>query len=113
MEISRSFITHYLGNITVSWFNDHDLPPDDIDEYHNFVLDMKFYATKHNDLEKLRLAFEYLLAHPEINTEEFAGSRYGFDDEDMREIIRYAYQTMFPDALTIPPAPPPDVTLVP
>ncbi|MEW6734349.1 MAG: hypothetical protein AB1489_23690 [Acidobacteriota bacterium] len=112
MKISKAIISYYLADVTLAWFNNNDLPPKDIFQYHHCIMQMQLGAISHGDLNELRLAFEYLLANPQINCEEFAGDRYPYDDKEVREIIHYAWQTIWPDAQPIPPGGPVDVELI-
>jgi hypothetical protein len=110
IQISESMVEHYLGDVTISWFNDNDSPPDDVKEYHNLIIWMKQNATNHNDLSYLKLAFEYLLCNLDYDCEQLAGSRYPYDDEEIREIINLAYKTIWPEDIL--PADAPDIQLV-
>lgn len=97
MEISNGMLNHYLEDITFGWFGRNELPPDDINEYHDRVLQIKADAAHHNDLEPLRLGLDYLLCNPRISLEDHGG-RYPFTDEEVRDIIRYIRATIYPDA---------------
>lgn len=97
MKISAAMVNHYLSDITVAWFNHHELPPDEIQDYFPLVQWMKQNASNHADLEYLKRAFEYLLTHPDINYEYFSGSRYPYDRDEIREIIEFAYRTIWPN----------------
>ncbi|NJO55293.1 MAG: hypothetical protein HC834_01880 [Rhodospirillales bacterium] len=113
MDISYNIIQYYLQTITVAYFGTHDMPPDDLSGYDRYVEDLRIKAIRHRDLDALRLGFEYLLAHPEINLEEqYQGGRYPFDDAELREIIAYTRSKLWPDAGPIPPDGPPGVRLV-
>ncbi|PSB68581.1 hypothetical protein C7B61_00130 [filamentous cyanobacterium CCP1] len=103
-------VDHYLGDITVSWFNQHDMPPSHVKDYHSLVLWMRQNANNHGDLNYLKLAFEYMLIQTGINYEEFAGGRYPYDGEDIREIIEFSYKMLWPDSNL--PEQLPDVRLV-
>jgi hypothetical protein len=92
MKISTAMVNHYLSDITVAWFNHHELPPDEMPEYLPLVQWMKQNASNHDDLEYLKLAFEYLLTH-----EDFSGSRYPYDSDDIIEIIDFIYRTIWSD----------------
>lgn len=112
MKISKSMINYYLSSVTVGWFDDNDLPPDEVQKYLPLVQDIKTWATHHGDLETLKLSFEYLLTHPEINYEEFAGGRYPYDSEEIREIIEFVYRTIWTDSQQISLERSPNVQLV-
>lgn len=112
MNISESMVRYYLADVLLSWFNTHDLPPDDLSEYREYILDMKKGAIKHGDLEALRLAFEHILDNSHIDSERFNESLYPYDDRDVREIIHYSWKTIWPDASPVSPSGRPDVKLV-
>jgi len=95
MKISTSMLNYYLRNITVSWFGNEDVPPDSIKEYLPLVESMKQMAIYHNDLEDLKLGFEYLLTHPDVDYEAFAGGRYPYESDEIRKIIEFAYLTIW------------------
>jgi hypothetical protein len=113
MEISRPMVCHYIDSVTMPWFDDHDDPPDDLEGYHDSAMAAKWWAEKRGDLDALKLALEHILATPEIDCEGLNGALYGYEDEDMREIIDYMRKTLWPDAAPMPPGGPPGVKLVP
>lgn len=96
MRISESMIRYYLDTITVGYFNDHDLPPDDVREYEPQVREIERKLAKHGDAKSLRLAFAYLLGNAGLDLAAFHGGRYPFDDGEMRAMIRYCNETLFP-----------------
>jgi hypothetical protein len=111
MELSNDMIDHYLDYITVGWFNDHEISADDLYEYAERLEIIKYDATRRNDLQVLRLGIDYLLCHPEIDLEGHGGV-YGWDDEEVREIIRYIRRTIWPDLPPVNPDEVKDVKLV-
>jgi hypothetical protein len=100
MKISKDVIDYYLECITLHWFNDHDDPARNMSEYYDRVVNIKLMASQHNDLEILRLGLDYLLCHPEISLEAHSSS-YGWDDDEVRDIIRYIRTIIWPDALEV------------
>ena len=102
MEIMTGMVRYYLGQVFSAYFGDHDLPPTTLDGYDFFLDALRMKLTRHNDLDSFRLALTHLLAHPEIEAEPLAGSNYPYDEEEIREVLRYMYTTLFPDA---PPSP--------
>ncbi|MBI4851708.1 MAG: hypothetical protein HY819_07925 [Acidobacteria bacterium] len=101
MNISESMIRYYLRNITMGWFDPLDEPPEHVTGYYECVQEMKLHALSHDDLEALKLGFEWLLANPEIDCTKFSGGRYPYEPEEVREIIHYAWKTIWPDAAPI------------
>ena len=111
IEIPSHMLHHYLQNVTVAYFDPEHFPPDDVSGYASCIMNMRLLAEQFGDLEALKLAFEYLLSHPEIDASAFAGDRYPYDDDEVREIVRYARATIWPDAGPVPERGP-DVRLV-
>lgn len=97
MRISEAMIRYYLDTVTVGYFNDHELPPDDVHGYAEQVHSMGLKMAKHGDSQALRLGLAYLLRHGEIDLSYYNGGRYPFDDAEMREIIRYIESVLFPE----------------
>ena len=100
IQISSRIIEHYLSYITTMWFDDHDLPPDDVASYRPRIEKMKLAAKKKGDYEYLRLAFEYLLSNQHLSDEVFetiASGRYLYSADEVRNIICYAYQILWPE----------------
>jgi hypothetical protein len=112
MDLSESMIRYYLDSITVSYFNHNELPPDDVKGYYDQVLALKRKAVSHGDLDSLKVAFEYLLSHRELDCGRLGDDRYPYSDEEIREIIRYAWHTIWPETSDAAPAVHPDVRLV-
>ncbi|MBI4852735.1 MAG: hypothetical protein HY819_13145 [Acidobacteria bacterium] len=112
MNISSAMIRHHLDYVTVGWFNHNDLPPDNVEGYYKCVEQMRLNALAHNDLPYLKIAFEYLLGNSSIKCESFGDGRYPYDEEEVREIIEYAWKTIWPDAAPISPNCHPEVNLV-
>jgi len=96
MQISESMIRYYLDTVTVGYFDDHELPPDDVRGYDPQVREIGLKLAKHGDAKSLRLAFAYLLRNTGLDLAALNGGRYPFDDGEMREMIRYCYETLFP-----------------
>jgi len=112
MEINGWLVEHYLGYITVGWFDTDDLPPECVQDCLRFVIEMKKAATARGDLDQLRLAFDHILGNPQIDASEYGKTRYPFDDADVREIIAFARSVIWPDAGDVPPGGPPGIRLV-
>ncbi|MGF1489077.1 MAG: hypothetical protein ACFBSE_18475 [Prochloraceae cyanobacterium] len=96
MDISKGMLDHYIGYITVFYFNDHELPPDEITDYYNNVLELKSDAIRRGDLDPLRLGIDYLLCNTDINLDSHGGI-YPYDDDEVREILRYIRSVIWPD----------------
>ena len=81
-------LDHYIGYLTNIYIVDHDVPPEKLDDYHDYVLMIKSEATRLKDLEPLKLGIDYLLCHREIDLDGHGGL-YPYDDEEVRDILQY------------------------
>ncbi|MBD2504565.1 hypothetical protein [Anabaena azotica] len=112
MEISEYMVRSYLWYVTGFWIIKNDLPADHLFEYDEYIESMKKNAIYNDDLDTLKLAFEHILANPEIDTASLSESDYPWDDAKVREIIRYSWEKIWPDAPPILPGVPTGVKLV-
>ena len=101
MKIANGMFDHYLDKLTFQWFGRHDLPPDDLSEYDGIIVELINDAQQHNDMEPLRLAIDWILLNPGKYSLEDHGN-YPFEDEEVRDILRYLRQKAYPGR------PPPD-----
>jgi hypothetical protein len=113
MDIPISLINYYLGQITVGYFDDHDLPPGTVSGYEDELANLETIALRNKEDEMLRLGLEHILADPDFDCRRINGGRYPFTNDQIREIIAYVRQMLWPGAGPIPPGGPPDVRLVP
>ncbi len=102
MDISESMVRFYLEDITNSYFNREDLPPDDVSGYRRYVFVMKQNALNHGDLGYLKLAFEHVLGNANRKWSHLGDERYAFDDYEVLEIIQYAWETIWPGEAPVP-----------
>ena len=96
MEIPTWTIRHYLDYVTAGWFDVHDLPPDDINDYIPYIEDIRKAAVAHDDFNSLRLGFSFLLGNPEIDTAKLGRTRYPYSDAEIRAIIQLICNTLWP-----------------
>jgi len=97
VDISEAMLKHYLGYLTVSYFGRQDLAPDQLAGYDDAVEQMRLAAVAHDDLEPIRLGFDYLLSRDDVDLTDFDGGYYPYDAGEVREIIRYARSVIWPD----------------
>ena len=99
-KISLGMVKQCMSYLTVAWFAGNDLPPDRIDEYDEYIEDMKRYAKKNCDLVYLKLAFQSLLTSGKNNSsviEELSGDCWDFEVGELLSIICYAYSVIWFD----------------
>ena len=112
MDISNEMIGFHLRLVTSAYFGKHDDVPADVTGYDAYIEDMKRQALHFGDLDALKLAFEHILANPEIDMVTLSQANFPYKEAEVREIIRYAWERIWPDADPISPGGPPGVRLV-
>jgi hypothetical protein len=111
LDISKSMVRHYLDAITVPYFKTHDAPPRNLDAYLPQLLAMK--RRLHKDEDAFKLACEHIIGSPHVDASELAGGGYAFSENEIRALIRYVWQQLWPDAPAVKSGGPADVKLVP
>ncbi|MBX7247167.1 MAG: hypothetical protein K1X53_16845 [Candidatus Sumerlaeaceae bacterium] len=59
---------------------------------------MRLLAENRRELDKLKLAFEAVLADPETDYRSLGNGRYAYSADQVKDIILYCYRTFWPDA---------------
>jgi hypothetical protein len=97
MEIEQFTIQKYLRYVT-SYIEDDGAPPDDVNGYRDYVMDMKKAAIREGEDGILLLGIDYLLLNPQLYTPDFATVHYIFDADEMEELLRYIREVAYPNA---------------
>ena len=105
MKVPHQLIDYYLSVVTVTYYNDHDTPPDELGGYDDFIDAMRANAERRGDLGTLKTVFVHLLSHPELDLERYAGGRYPYDDGEIREILTYAVDRIWGPGASVAPEP--------
>ena len=91
-------VRSYIWHVTGFWIIKNDIPADNLAEYDSFIENMKASAIHFGDLDALKIAFEYILLNSDINTESLTDSDYPWDNEEVRKIIHYAWEKIWPNS---------------
>ncbi|MEJ7848371.1 MAG: hypothetical protein WKF92_09805 [Pyrinomonadaceae bacterium] len=97
MDISLGMINNYLNYITDGWIDTHGPPAADLHDYYETVMQIKGDVDARNDTVPFLLGLDYLLCNPSLNLDEH-GTLYDWEDEEVREVIRYIRSTIYPNA---------------
>ena len=107
MEIERAVPDFYLQRFSSYVLDLDGQVPEDLSAYDDEIDDIVVGATRHNDLEHLRLAVDYLLLHPDIPlAERYMNLNYEYEEDEARELLAYFRQKAWPD---LPPPDPEEV----
>ncbi len=109
--LSEGRLAYHLGCLTSNeWLEDEW--PEDLEGYYGHAQDIESRARYEGYLEQLRLGIEYVLGNPEIDTEFLMDNPHFCEPDEMRELLRYVWEVLWPNALPISPGGPPGVTMV-
>jgi hypothetical protein len=112
MEISRHLVDYYMRLVTAQWFAHFPAPPQILSEYSFGVEQMRHHAAVFGELDALRLGIEYLLSRKDVSCVGLGGADYPYTDSQIRDILQFAYDVIWPDAKPLPASGPRGVTLV-
>lgn len=97
--ISKQLLAHYLAYVTFSWFDHHDVPPDELSELDSLIEQIRLVLRKYDDEDVMQAGLEQLLVNtPDEELEPLNMGLYPFDGEELREIFAYCYEVLFPEA---------------
>jgi hypothetical protein len=113
LDISKSMVRYYMDAITIPYFKTHDAPPRNLDAYLPQLLAMKRKLSAHKDEDALKLACEHVIGNPHIDASQLGGGGYTFSENEIRGLIRYVWQQLWPDAPAVKSGGPTGVQLVP
>ena len=108
MKVPKSLFRVYLSHITAGYFAKHDSPPESLDGYDLYVEDIRRDLAREGNEEKFRAALDHVLGNTQIDSALLVTTIYPFDDPEVREILRYVREELWPDAGPVPPGGPPD-----
>lgn len=96
MKVSRALLRDYLAHVTVAWFARHDLPPPSLDDYGPAIESIRARAQADGRWDELRIALDYVGAHPEIQPREFLTLTFPFSNAQLRELIAHVREYLYP-----------------
>jgi hypothetical protein len=109
--LSEHRLRKYLGCLTNVVGLEDDMP-EDLEGYYIYALDIQRSARRNGYLEQLRLGIEYVLGNPENDTKFLMHDKHFCEPDEMRELLRYIWEIIWPNVLPIPSGGPPGVTIV-
>jgi hypothetical protein len=98
MPLTNEELQYYLSYPTVAYFGSNDLPPEDPSSYDPYLVSMAQEAAHRGHSDDLRQALDRILADPDFDLTELGSEYYAFSNEQLRDIVRRARQTLWPDA---------------
>lgn len=96
--IPESLISYYLSPITIGYFDHAASPPTHLRDYDAQLPAIEYLAVRQGELTHLRLGLEHILLHPELDCRVFSGGRFPYTSQQMRAIVHYVWQSLWPDA---------------
>jgi hypothetical protein len=111
MVLSEGRLAYHLGCLTDTEGLEDDWP-EDLEGYYGYAQDIDSRARYEGYLEQLRLGIEYILGNPDLDIEFLLYDPHFCEQNELRELLRYVWEVLWPNALHIPPGGPSGVTLV-
>lgn len=96
MRLRQGMIADYLAYITSIEIEDPEDVTEDMTIYDQPILSMAAMARSHGNLDKLQMAIDSLISDPDGRLPAFYGSGYPFTDEELIDILDYAYALIWP-----------------
>jgi hypothetical protein len=108
--LSELTLAHHLECLTDVVGLEDDFP-EDLEGYYVYALDIQWSARREGYLEQLRLGIEYALGNPDLDIEFLMHEKDFCEPDEMRELLRYVWEFIWPNALPIPQGGPPGVSI--
>jgi hypothetical protein len=86
--------------------------PEDLEGYYGYTQQIQSRARYEGYLEQLRLGIEYALGNPDLDIEFLMDNPHFCSQDELRELLRYVWEVLWPNALPIPLGGPSGVTIV-
>lgn len=112
IPVSAAMISDYLSYITVGYFADRHLPPEDLAGYAVCADQIRSAAAQRGDLPWLALGLRHILLNPAIDAREFNEDGFAFPEGQLREIIGFLLTWIAPGAALGTPDAAAEVSLV-
>jgi hypothetical protein len=110
--LSEHRLGKHLGCLTdTESLQDGDWP-EDLEGYYGYIRQIESLARYEEYLEQLRLGIEYALGNPDLDIEFLLYDPHFCSQDELRELLRYVWEVIWPNALPIPPGGPSGVTIV-
>ncbi|HIV71139.1 MAG TPA: hypothetical protein H9903_09425 [Candidatus Aquabacterium excrementipullorum] len=90
MKISTTMLDYNLGQITLTYFAEHNEMPEDLSDFDSYIETMRHDAQAAGDLPWLLLGLQQLINDPEIDLAAHGGGVFPLSADDVRDIIIHA-----------------------
>ncbi|GEN08201.1 hypothetical protein SAMN05443572_106374 [Myxococcus fulvus] len=87
MKVCTAMLRYHLGQVTLTYFVDHDEVPEDLGELDSYIETMRYGAQASGDLPWLLMGLRHLLHGPRVDLSAYGGGVFPLSDDDMRGII--------------------------
>ncbi len=108
--LSELTLAYHLEDLTDVVGLEDDFP-EDLEGYYMYAFFIRLGAANEGYLEELRLGIEYALGNPDLDIEFLMHDKGFCKPDEMRELLRYVWEFIWPNALPVPPGGPPGVSI--
>lgn len=115
MKIIREAMEHHIREVTEGYFlHPRDGFPEDFSIFDEYIEEMVESARHYGHTDILKPGIEYLLGHPELDLQPYGSSEnWVWNNDEVRALLFYVRDRLWPDAGPLPDGGPPGVELVP
>jgi hypothetical protein len=108
--LSEGTLEYHLGCLTDVIGLEDDWP-EDLEGYYGYIQQIESLARYEGYLEQLRLGIEHTLGNPNLDIKFLMHEKDFCEPDEMRELLRYVWEVIWPNALPISPGGPPGVSI--
>lgn len=115
MKIISEALEKHIRQVTCGYFLEPRIDfPEDLSAFDSYIDNMVESARYRGHLDILKPGIEYVLAHPELDLEGYGSpENWIWENDEVRALLVYIRNRLWPDAGPLPEGGPPGVELVP
>ena len=101
LQVPADLVEFYLSEFTITWFEDNEDAPDNLDDYNELIEGVRRHLRDENEAELFQAALAYLIHGSDEEVENFDGGS-GFSAAELRTLMRHIYQRIWGDVPNSP-----------
>lgn len=96
IEIPKTLVNTGFSFLTVSYFAKHKLPPENFEDYGQFLESLRKFLEKENATEKFLLALDFIEMNPDLPLKDFFTLTYPFTNQELRNMAKSMRTYLYP-----------------
>lgn len=103
IEIPKTLVNTGFSFLTVSYFAKHKLPPENFEDYGQFLESLRKFLEKENATEKFLLALDFINNSPDLPLKDFVTLTYPFTNKELHNLAKLTRNYLYPFSDPTPP----------